>query len=101
MNDYMLQRVREVLAEQRKAILESENPKAVATTYLQQTGYLDKNGEVAETYKGGLIESVLVPSTKMSKDDLINFIYKRGYTIYKGKKIKRAGVKQKLHFTNA
>ena len=48
------------MAERKRLILESDHPKEVAKYFLQQAGYLDERGEVADIYRGGLPSAPII-----------------------------------------
>lgn len=56
MTQELVDKVRAYVAERRKQIDESENPRQASIEHLKEIGYLDENGEVAERYRGGIPE---------------------------------------------
>ncbi|WP_143016968.1 hypothetical protein [Dyadobacter soli] len=56
MTQELVDKVRAYVAERRKQIDESEDPRQASIDHLKEIGYLDENGEVAERYRGGIPE---------------------------------------------
>lgn len=54
MTQELVDKVRAYVAERRKQIEESADPRQASIDHLKEIGYLDENGEVAERYRGGI-----------------------------------------------
>ena len=54
MTQELVDKVRAYVAERRKQIDESKDPRQASIDHLKEIGYLDENGEVAERYRGGI-----------------------------------------------
>lgn len=53
MTQELVDKVRAYAAERRKEINGSEDPRQASIDHLKEVGYLDRNGEVTERYRGG------------------------------------------------
>lgn len=54
MTQELVDKVRAYVAERRKLLENSPNAAELSRKRLQEIGYLDENGEVAERYRGGI-----------------------------------------------
>ncbi|MGX5856866.1 hypothetical protein [Dyadobacter jiangsuensis] len=57
MTQELVDKVRAYVAERRKEINGSEDPRQASIDHLKEVGYLDENGEVAEKYRGGITDN--------------------------------------------
>ena len=54
MTQELVDKVRAYVAERRKEINDSEDPRQASINHLKEIGYLDENGEVVERYRDGI-----------------------------------------------
>lgn len=64
MTQELVDKVRAYVKAKRDEIDNSADPRQASINHLKEIGYLDKNGEVAEEYRGGLPE--IAKKTKAS-----------------------------------
>ncbi|TLU99159.1 hypothetical protein [Dyadobacter luticola] len=63
MTQELVDKVRAYVDQRVRDMENSPDPAAVAKKHLQEIGYLDENGEIAEQYRGGIPDNFKKPES--------------------------------------